>query len=429
MYSSLGTGFLSLNQMRPLKLNSQFGFSLLELTVAIIVIGLLMAVAMQSMTSVINDTRQAKTEREMELLANSIVGNPDATQDGGRIDFGYVGDIGAFPPNINALYSNPGGYSTWKGPYLPQGFTQDSIGLKTDEWGGAYNYMGGINITSTGSGSTITKRIAKASNDYLRNTIFGTVKDAADSLPGVIKKDSVDVKITIPNGTGSTLTKLYRPNASGTFTLDSIPVGTHPIRLIYTPNADTLFRYLTVYPRHKSSPMYKFASAHFSGGTGGPCDSSGTITLRPDGAGAITNLVNSGCAGNWQCVDESASDNDATRVERPDNSFATDVYNLEDPASTSCNFLSVTVRCRARYTQTQGEIMPTIYVNGTEYNGTLQALTSSYAVYSYQWTNNPNTGTAWTVTDIVNLQAGIRLKGQNINFPAHCTQIWVEVTY
>ncbi|HEX2898012.1 MAG TPA: prepilin-type N-terminal cleavage/methylation domain-containing protein [candidate division Zixibacteria bacterium] len=411
-------------------ISNNSGFSLLELTVAIIVIGLLMAVAMQSMTSVINDTRQAKTEREMELLAMSIAGDPDVTQDGGRIDFGYIGDIGAFPPNINALYSNPGGYSTWKGPYLPAGFTQDSTGLKTDEWGSAYNYSGGINITSTGSGTTVTKRIARASNDYLQNSIFGTVKDALDSLPGAIKKDSVDVKITIPNGTGSTLTKLYRPNASGTFTLDSIPVGMHPIRLIYTPNADTLFRYLTVYPRHKSSPVYKFSSAYFSGGGGsGPCDSSGTITLRPNGAGTITNLVTSGCASNWQCVDESVSDNDATRVARPSNSFATDIYNLEDPASTTCNFLTVTVRCFARHTQTQGEIMPTIYVNGTEYNGALQALTTSYAVYSQQWTVNPNSGTAWTITDITNLQAGVRLKGQNSNFAAYCTQVWVEATY
>jgi len=242
---------------------NELGFSLLEMTVAIIVIGILMAVAMQSMTSVVDDARLTKTEREMELLAASIVGNPDVAQDGGRADFGYVGDIGAFPANLDALYSNPGGYSTWDGPYLPSGFTQDSTGLKTDEWGTAYSYSGGVTITSTGSGTTITKKIARLTTDYLRNTITGIIKDDADALPGATKKDSVDIKITIPNGSGSTLTKLYRPDASGIFSLDSIPTGTHPLRIIYTPTADTIFRYLTVYPRHKSSEQYKFGTAHF----------------------------------------------------------------------------------------------------------------------------------------------------------------------
>ncbi len=218
---------------------------------------------MQSMTSVINDVRLSKTQREMELLAASIVGNPNITQGGGRADFGYVGDIGAFPPNINALYSNPGGYSTWDGPYLPSGFTQDSTGLKTDEWGTAYNYSGGITITSTGSGATLTKKIAKVTTDYLRNTVLGIIKDGADSLPGTIYDDSIDIKITIPNGSGSTVTKLYHPNSTGNFTLDSIPAGTHALRIIYKPMSDTIFRYLTIYPRHKSSESYKFGTVYF----------------------------------------------------------------------------------------------------------------------------------------------------------------------
>lgn len=266
--------------MKMHKINSLSGFSLLEMTVAIIVIGILLAVAMQSMTSVVDDARHAKTERELEQLAKSIVGDSEVAQGGGRGDFGYVGDVGSFPPNLNALYTNPGSYATWDGPYLPAGFTQDSTSLKTDEWGTAYNYSGGITITSTGGGSTITKKIADASSDYLRNTISGTIKDKSDSLPGISRKDSVDIKVTIPNGTGGTTTKLYRPDASGTFVLDSIPVGQHPLRIIYTPAVDTIFRYLAVYPRHKQSLAYKFSSDYFSGGGGG-------------GGGGITYVNNS----------------------------------------------------------------------------------------------------------------------------------------
>jgi hypothetical protein len=116
-------------------------------------------------------------------------------------------------------------------------------------------------------------------------------------------------------------------------------------------------------------------------------------------------------------------------VERASSSFATDVYNLQNPAATSCALFSVAVYCRARLSQTQGEIMPTIYVNGVEYNGTTQSMTSSYAVYSHVWNTNPNSGAAWTISDITSIQAGVRMRGQNSNFPAYCTQVWIEVAY
>jgi len=259
-------------------LQKEQGFSLIELTIVIVVIGILVAVAMQSMTALVEDSRRVKTEREMEMLANAIVGNPSAMNGSLRSDFGYVGDIGAFPPNLQALYQNPGGYATWDGPYIPSGFTQDSTGFKTDEWGTLYGYSGGVTITSTGSGTTFTKKIADATSDYLLNTLNGTIKDANDSVPGPVYDDSVDIKVTIPNGSGNTVTKTYRPDSTGIFTLDSLPVGTYPLRIIYTPNVDTLFRYITILPRHRSNLTYKFASGYFSSGGSGP---SGMLELVP----------------------------------------------------------------------------------------------------------------------------------------------------
>jgi len=126
------------------------GFGLIEVLVMIIVIGIVAATALQWMTGSVDDIRRVKTEREMAVLARAITGDPSLTQDGVRSDFGYVGDIGAFPPNLHALHTNPGGYGTWEGPYLPSGFIQDSIGYRFDEWGRAYQYSGGITITSTG---------------------------------------------------------------------------------------------------------------------------------------------------------------------------------------------------------------------------------------------------------------------------------------
>jgi len=415
-------------------IHAQRGFSLIELLVVIVVIGILVAMAMQSMDVVVDDVRRVKTEREMEMLAKAITGDPGITQGRNRCDFGYVGDIGAFPPNLQVLYQNTLGHSTWDGPYLPPEFAQDSTGFKIDEWGKPYSYSGGITLNSTGSGATISKKIADAVNDYIVNTLSGVVTDGAGSVPGSNYRDSVEIIITFPNGGGGTASKTIHPNTAGSFTFDSLPVGLHPLNVIYVPNADTLRRYTTILPRHKSSPLsrYVFSDGYFTSTTGGGgtgCDSSGALILRPNGDGSITDLSTSGCSNNWECVDETTADGDATRVRRPSGSWATDVYALGDPPSTDCSITSVTVYARARRSNTQGWIRPTVYTHSIEYNKSSQGLSPAYDDYSEQWTVNPSTGTDWTWTEITNLQAGIRIRGQNWNFPAYCTQVWVEVQY
>lgn len=408
----------------PCMSTMQSGFSFIELLVVIVVIGILASVAMQSMTATVEDVRRVQTEREMEMLARAIVGDPSLTQNGARSDFGYVGDVGSFPPNLHALYQNPGGYTTWDGPYVSTSFATDSTGFKTDEWGTLYSYSGGVTITSTGSGSTITKKIADATSDYLRNRIIGNITDATGAIPGATYADSINVVISYPNGAGGTGSKTYHPNTAGAFTLDSIPSGVHPLRIVFTPDHDTLQRYLTVLPRHRSQVAYQLATT-FSGGGSTVID---TLVLRPNGAGTITNLTRSGCASNYQCVQEVTADGDATRVIRADNSLATDVYALDNPTGVTGTIQSVTVYCRARRTQNQGNVMLVIYMGGSEYRGTSQTLTGSYTNYSQTWATKP-TGGSWGWADITSLQAGVRISGQNSNFPSYCTQVWVEVVY
>jgi prepilin-type N-terminal cleavage/methylation domain-containing protein len=403
---------------------SQAGFGFVELLVVIVVVGILASVAMRTMTSTVDDARRVKTAQELELLAAAIVGDPLRTTDNQRSDFGYFGDVGAFPASLASLNTDPG-YATWDGPYIEAGITQDTISYRLDEWGDSYTYSGGLTITSGGGGSTITKKIADASSDYLSNQFIGIVKDANDSLPGTIDKDSVRVRITFPNGAGGTNSMNYTPDAAGQFTLGSIPAGRHQLQVIYLPQDDTLERYVTVLPRHQNNnpPIFKFASNYFGGAS---C--SGSTILRPDGTGVTASLT--GCSSaNWQCVDDVTADDNTTRVMRADNSWAYDLYRLPDPAAAACAPSKVTVFMRCKKVFIQGDVRAILRVSGSLYRGTSTPLTTSWANYSHEWTSNPATGTAWTWIDINNLQAGVELRGQNFLMPAYCTQVWVVVEY
>lgn len=403
----------------------QRGFGLIELLIIIVVVGIMLSVAMQSVTVAIEDARRIKTEREMTVLDHAIVGEPSISTDGTRSDFGYVGDIGAFPSDLSALQSNPGGYATWDGPYLKADYAQDSIGPVTDEWGQTYNYSGGITLTSTGSGQTITRKIASATTDYLFNSLRGVIKDVNDSVPRIEFMDSVNIEMTVPNGFGGTTTKSASPDAAGYFSFDSLSVGRHPLRIIFTPQADTLKRNLTILPRHKSSPLpeYYFASAWFSSAASG-CSSD---SLQPSGIGSTTSLASTGCGSNWQCVDETTADDDATYVMSTGTGYLTDTYATGNPVDTTCTINSVTVWIRARRFVKDAFAKVVLRSGGIDYKAAEETLGDVYADYSNQWSLNPATGSTWTWPEIEAIQIGVSLQATKATHPARCTQVWVVV--
>lgn len=230
------------------RLRRDSGYTLVEIIVVIIIIGILATTAFRSMKGVSDVTRVEETRQTMDRLAIAIVGDPNCTSEGSRTNYGYVGDVGALPPNLTALVQNPGGYTTWHGPYVRDLFTTGGANSSyaQDAWGNAISYSGGTSLSSTGGGSPLTRSLANSASAILSNRVSVVVTDLDRNLPGTSFKDSVRFVLTFPNGSGGTTTRTKNPNRNGLAQFDSIPIGLHSLRVVYTPTNDTVTRYLNV---------------------------------------------------------------------------------------------------------------------------------------------------------------------------------------
>jgi prepilin-type N-terminal cleavage/methylation domain-containing protein len=226
-------------------LNSNRGFTLSEVVIVIVILGILASVAIKNIVASVDDAKYQQTQQELEQLACAIRGNPAIYGLGTGTDFGYVGDVGALPPNLDALVQNPGSYTTWKGPYIDKGF--QSSDFKTDGWGGSYTYTDTL-LRSTGSGGNIDKLFADSPSDLLANHVQGYVLDANKSVPGTVYKDSLVILLNHPNGTGSLTTESMHPTKDGYFSFSNIAIGNLTLTVIYTPKTDTMTVPITVYP-------------------------------------------------------------------------------------------------------------------------------------------------------------------------------------
>ena len=160
-----------------------------------------------------------------------------------------------------------------------------------------------------------------------------------------------------------------------------------------------------------------------------------TTTLRPSGAGNETNWTPNGVATNHGCVNEVSVDNDTTYNNFPGNGAnKRDLYVIDaNSIGASDTINSITVYMVARMV-TSGRLIsvvvaPVIRENGTTTQGTGQNLsTTSYVTKSQTWTTKPSSGTAFTRTDITNLEIGIYASQSDSN-NCRCTQAYVIVDY
>jgi len=226
---------------------SKAGYTLVEMIMVVIILGIIAAVAATTLRNSNDVARTERTRVEMDRLAEAIAGDPEMLSAGNRTDFGYVGDVGALPPNLDALAHNPG-LTTWQGPYAYDDISPDgsSSAFKTDAWGKAFSYSGGVTITSTGSGTAITRSIANSTDELLYNRLSAVVTDLDNTPPGLTFQDSVLLALTFPDGAGSYRSVVASPGPDGAVNFDSIPIGLHYLEIVYIPDSDSTHRKVVV---------------------------------------------------------------------------------------------------------------------------------------------------------------------------------------
>lgn len=129
----------------------------------------------------------------------------------------------------------------------------------------------------------------------------------------------------------------------------------------------------------------------------------------------------------YACVDEVVKD-EVDYIWQSTGSTCTILFGL--PNHTSETGVISSVKVGGYFKQDTASLVNRLKVKigGSEFQSSDITIGTSVAYYEYEWTQNPNTSSAWTWTDIDNLQAGIISNNTSKN-SLNCYQFYVKVTY
>jgi hypothetical protein len=134
--------------------------------------------------------------------------------------------------------------------------------------------------------------------------------------------------------------------------------------------------------------------------------------LRPNGDGNYSQWVPNGGGDNYVEVDDTTVDDDSSFVSGA-TAGVKDTYTMEDLSALSGTIDGISVKFTARLTSSSssGTVRPLFRQGTTDDEGSDLTLSSStYSVFQQIHTTNPDTATAWTVSEINALELGLKLQ-------------------
>lgn len=130
--------------LKPGKRSGSGGFTMGEMVIVIAIIAILAALITPLAVDQILQGRYDACREELDVIKKAIVGDPTLVEGGVRSSFGFVGDVGAIPNNLQELvtwdaarpayeqYGSTGMFYGWRGPYVSD---------TNDPWGRPYSYF------------------------------------------------------------------------------------------------------------------------------------------------------------------------------------------------------------------------------------------------------------------------------------------------
>lgn len=192
------------------------GFTLIEIIVVVGIIALMVGIIIPMVYRVWESQEVETTKERLSKIKEAMVGNASQVSSGVRSNFGFVGDLGQLPPNLDALVSYTNINGTF-GPYLsggidPQSFKKDAWGYEliytytTDAFGrrvsgvikslGSDNAVGGTGTASDIEVSIDSNEVVPASN------ISGNVLVRYITPPTTTFNANITVYVTYKDGEG-----------------------------------------------------------------------------------------------------------------------------------------------------------------------------------------------------------------------------------
>lgn len=243
---------------------SDDGFTLIEAAAMLTIVSVVLVGMVSVASSVLNKRQSDMTIDHMNEVRRAMTGNPVIIVNEARTAFGYLGDMGNLPTNLQDLWvkgSQPTfSFDTtkktgsgWNGPYIELRAAEFAAALGQDGWGNGFTYttiattdgtFGAVFIAkltslgpdaASGGGDDFTINFFKAET---QSRVQGFVKDSnGDEVPGV------NVSVNYPQN-GVLTSKSSLADSAGYYAITDIPFGNRSItidpKLVLAPGTTAL---------------------------------------------------------------------------------------------------------------------------------------------------------------------------------------------
>ncbi len=239
------------------------GFTLTEIVTVLAILGLVAGALTPVAYHVIESKKDMTAREELQILKKAVTGEPLSTQWGSEATFGYIGDIGSLPQNLEDLYTRPAGIpsysynntletgSGWRGPYTAKKSYASVADFLQDPYGETYAYT--LETPPYPTDATLGAEIRA----IIRSTGWDGTNGTQDDLTVEILKPEIladvagmvknaegvgvpTVSVTINYPSNGTLTSSTAPtDTEGRYQFSDMPLGERTITLspglVYVP--------------------------------------------------------------------------------------------------------------------------------------------------------------------------------------------------